>query len=119
MQSKETLKAPWSAVRPLACWQQEARGSIAARQAAGTLPWIGVNDPSEEQRLHADPAARLQDSANFQLCGPGKLTGAHDPQHTLQKNGGMADQWYVDFGRSHFGSRAILAQDILSQFDLL
>ena len=27
----------------------EARGSIAARQAAGTLPWIGVNDSAEEQ----------------------------------------------------------------------
>ena len=27
----------------------EARGSIAARQAAGTVPWIGVNDSAEEQ----------------------------------------------------------------------
>ena len=37
----------------------ETRGSMAARQAAGTLPWIGVNDPAEEQRLQADHAARL------------------------------------------------------------
>ena len=43
----------------------EARGSIAARQAAGTLPWIGVKDSAEEQRLQADHAARLQESANF------------------------------------------------------
>ena len=58
----------------------ETRGSIAARQAAGTLPCIGVNDPSEEQRLQADHAARLQESGNFQLGSPEKLTGAHDPR---------------------------------------
>ena len=34
----------------------ETRGSIAAQQAAGTLRWIGVNDPVEEQRLQADHA---------------------------------------------------------------
>ena len=76
----------------------ETRGSIAARQAAGTLPWIGVNDPAAEQRLQADHAARLQESANFQLGGTEKLTGAHDPQHALQKSGGLADQWYMDDG---------------------
>ena len=31
----------------------ETRGSIGARQAAGTLPWIGLNDSAEEQRLQA------------------------------------------------------------------
>ena len=74
----------------------ETRGSTAARQAAGTLPWVGVNDPAEEQRLQADHAAKRQESANFQLSGPEKHTGAHDPQHALQKNGGFADQWYMD-----------------------
>ena len=49
-------------------------------------------DPAEEQRLEPDHAARLQESANFQLGGPEKLTGAHDPQHAL------ADQWYMDDG---------------------
>ena len=29
----------------------EVRGSIAARQEAGTLPWIGVNDSAGAQRL--------------------------------------------------------------------
>ena len=76
----------------------EARGSIAALQAAGTLPWIGVNDSAEEQRLQADHAARPQESANFQLGGPEELTGAHDPRHALQKNGGLADQRYMDDG---------------------
>ena len=42
------------------------RGSIAAR--------LGVNDPVEEQRLQPHNA-RMQESANFQLGGPEKLTG--------------------------------------------
>ena len=54
----------------------EARGRLAAWQAAGTLPWTG-------ERLQADHAARVQGSANFQLGGPEKLTGAHDPRHVL------------------------------------
>ena len=74
----------------------ETRGSIAARQAAGTLLWIGVNDSAVVQRLEADHLARLQESANF--GGPEKLNGAHDPQQTLRKNGGLADQWYMDEG---------------------
>ena len=46
---------------------------VAAEQAAGSLPWISVNDPSEEQRLRADHATRMQESANFQLGGPKSL----------------------------------------------
>ena len=76
----------------------EVRGNIAARQAAGTLSWIGVNDPADVQRLQADYAARVQESANFQPGGSDLPTGAHDPQHALQKNGGLADQWYMDDG---------------------
>ena len=76
----------------------ETRGSIAARQAAGTLPWDGVNDPAEEQSLQTHHAARLQESANFQLGVPEKLTVAHDPQHALQKSGGLTDQRYMDDG---------------------
>ena len=53
---------------------------------------FGVNDPAEEQRLQADHAARMQESANFQLGRPENLTGAHDPQHALQKSGGLANQ---------------------------
>ena len=48
-----------------------------------------MNDPAEE-------AAR--ESVNVQLGGPEKLTGAHDPQHALQKSGGLTDQWYMDDG---------------------
>ena len=78
-----------------AAWQ---RRRAAAQQAAGSLPWIGVDDPSEEQRLQADHATRMQESVNFQLGGPEKFTGAHDPQHALQKNGGLADLSYRDDG---------------------
>ena len=81
--------APWSAAWPLGMVAAEARGSIAARQAAGTLPWIGVNDSAEEQLLQADHAARLQESVNVQLGGTEKLTCAHDPRHALQK----AEAW--------------------------
>ena len=38
---------------------------------------------AEEQRLQADHAARLQESAKYQLDGPEKLTGAHDPQQRV------------------------------------
>ena len=76
----------------------ETRGIVAARQAAGTFSWIGVDDPAEEQGLQADHAARVLESANFQLGGPEKLIGAHDAQHALQKSGGLAGQWYMDDG---------------------
>ena len=116
VQSKETLMAP--GVQPglghgVAA---EARGSIAARQAAGTLPWIGVNDSAEEQRLQAYHAARLQESANFQHGGPAKLTGAHDPRYALQKNGGLADQWYMDDG--DIMCHPILVLPFLQDFDV-
>ena len=63
MQNKESR-------RPLELWgvvAAEMRGSIAVRQAAGSLPWFGVDDPAEEQRLRADHADRVHESVNFQL----------------------------------------------------
>ena len=73
----------------------EARGRVAAQQASGSLPWIGVDDPSDFQRLQAEHAVRMQRISNFQLGGPEKLTGANDPRHALQRNGGLADLWYM------------------------
>ena len=81
--SKETLTFPLECSPAREMVAAETRGIIAARQAAGTIPWIGVNGSAEEQRLQADHAARLQESANVQLGGPEKLTGAHDPRHAL------------------------------------
>ena len=79
----------------------EARGSIAARHLAGTLPWIGVNDSAEEQRTPS---------------GLEKLTGAHDPRHVLQKSGGLADQWYMDDG--DIMCHPILVLPFLQDFDV-
>ena len=77
----------------------QARGSIAARQAVGTLPWIGVTDSAEGTATPSGTRCQIaQESANYQLGGPEKLTGAHDPRHALQRNGGLADQWYMDDG---------------------
>ena len=63
----------------------EARGNFAARQAAGTLPWIGVNDRAEVQRLQAEDAARVQESANSLPGGPDLPTGSH--HQTWQTSG--------------------------------
>ena len=71
VQNKEASTAPCSlALGPVAA---ETRGRVAARQASGSIPWIGVEDPSEAQRLQADHAVRLQETANFRL-GPEKIT---------------------------------------------
>ena len=60
----------------------ETRGRVAAQQASGSIPWIGVYDSSEPQRLQADHEVRLQETANLQLGGPGKFTAAR-----VTKNG--------------------------------
>ena len=67
----------------------ETRMRVAAQQAACTLPWGGVDYPSELQRWQADHAVRLHETANFQLGGQEKLTGTNDPRRVLQRNGGM------------------------------
>ena len=50
--------------------EAETRGRVPAQQASRSLPWIGAEDLSEAQRLQADHAVRLQETANFQLGGP-------------------------------------------------
>ena len=62
----------------------ETHGRVAAQQAAGSLPWVGVDDPSETQRLQAEHAAKMQKVANFQLGGPEKFTGADDPRRKME-----------------------------------
>ena len=76
----------------------ETRVRVATQQAAGSLPWIGVDDPLEEQRLQADHANKMQEVQIFSWCGPEKLTGVDDPRHASQENGGLADLWYTDAG---------------------
>ena len=52
---------------PLEC--SLALGMVAAQQASSNLPWIGVDDPSETQRLQAEHTAKMQRASNFQLGG--------------------------------------------------
>ena len=40
----------------------KTRGRVTAQQASGSLPWIGVGDPSDAQRLQAEHAARQQET---------------------------------------------------------
>ena len=63
---------------------------------SAALPWIGVDDPLEDQRLQAEHASKMQTVSKFQLGGTAKLTGADDPRHALQENGGLADLSYID-----------------------
>ena len=63
------------------------RGRVAVQQVSGSLPWAGVDDPSDIQRLQAEHAIRMQKISNFQLGGHEKLTGADDPRHALQQHG--------------------------------
>ena len=90
--------APWSAAWPLEWWQQERGEALSRGKRRAPSPGLACNDSAEGQRLQADHAARLQESANFQLGDPEKHTGAHDPQLALQKNGGLADHWHMDGG---------------------
>ena len=83
--------------------------------ASGGHPSLDWRQRPEVQRLQADHAARLQESANFQLGGPEKLTGEHDPQHALQKSGCLADQWYMDDG---IMCHPILVLPFLQDFDV-
>ena len=72
----------------------ETRGRVAAQQASGSLLWIGVDHPSELQRLQADHAVRLQ--RNCQLPVRWSLNNSPEPTTRgtrLQKNGGLPDLW--------------------------
>ena len=51
-----------------------------------------------EVPLIAPPQKTPFSTVNFRLGGPEKFTGAQDPRHSLQKNGGLADHWYMDDG---------------------
>ena len=58
----------------------QALGMVAAEKRVdawrrpGSLPWIGVDGPSEKQRLQAEHTAKLQRVSHFRLHKPEKLT---------------------------------------------
>ena len=82
----------------------EMRGSVAARQAAGTLLQIGVIDPINVCKQTARPECRSQPLP------------AGDPQHAMQKSGGLAEQWYMDDG--DIMCHPILMPSFLQAFDV-
>ena len=102
--------------RILQLGERRYSASVASWSVAWLWVWSGVSDFAVEQRLQADQAARLQESANFQLGGPEKLICAHDPQHVLQKSGGLADQQYMDDGDIMY--HPILVFLFLQDFDV-
>ena len=53
-------------------WRQKRGGALLRQQAADSLPWIGVEDPSEEQRLQADHANQSAGISQLPLWRPGK-----------------------------------------------
>ena len=64
----------------------EARPHVAVQQAAGNVPWVRAHSDEDVRRLQGKHRS------------PEKLTGADDPRHTLQENGGLADFWCLDDG---------------------
>ena len=72
----------------------ETRGSIAARQAAVT-PSLDMSDRScRGTATPSRPRDQIAGIGKLPARWPEKLTSAHDPRLALQKNGGLADQWY-------------------------
>ena len=95
--------ARWSAALLLGWWRQK-RGGVqlrSKRQAASHgLAWT----------IHQ------KNSDCKQTAHPEKLTRAHDPQHALQKNAGLADLWYMDDG--DIMCHPILVPSFLQEFDV-
>ena len=60
------------------------------------------------------PECRKQPTRS--LAAQEKLSGAHDPQHALQKNGGLADPWYMD--DRHIMCHPILVPSFLQEIDV-
>ena len=109
-QSKETPRALWSA----AClwgWRQKHDG-VAVQQAAGSFTWIGVHDPSEEQRLQADHATRMQVSASFKR----KTYRCPRPATSVAEKRELRRPVYMDHG--DMMCRPILVPRFLQEFDV-
>ena len=90
-QNKETSTALGSAAWLWELWRQKHGNAwlLSRRQAA--FHGLVLMVPQMFSGLQADHAAKLQDSANFQLGGPEKLTSAPRPAARVAENGGLAD----------------------------
>ena len=109
MQSKETSTAPWSAAG-----LGDGGGRNAAAHCRATS---GMQLPMDWRgRFQADHATRVQESGNFQLGGPEKLTRVDAPRHSLQENEGLADLLYMDDG--DILCHSILVPSFMQEFDV-
>ena len=70
--------------------------------ASGPMDWRGRSI----KRTATASRPRNQNAGISQLptWRPEKLAGAYDPQRALQKNGGLADLWYVDYVSPDLGA---------------
>ena len=62
------------------------------------------------------PCGQIAGISKFPAWVSRKHTGAHDPQHALQKNGGLTDQWHSDDG--DIMCHPILVLPFLQDFDV-
>ena len=108
--------ASWSAAWPLEWWQQ--RREEASPRGKRRAPFPGLVSTTLQRnsdcKQTTQPECRNQQTSS--LRGPEKHTGAHDPQHALQKNGGLADQWYMDDG--DIMCHPVLVLPFLQDFDV-
>ena len=94
VQSKETLTAPWSAAWPLDWWKQIREGALP--RGHPSLDWR--ERPCRGTGTASRPRGQIAGISKLPAWWPETHTGAHDPQHALQKNGGLADQRHMDDG---------------------
>ena len=87
---KHTATTGWkhrnlSHVEQGSCRRCPSSAVWSAAETRGRVPWIGVDDPSEMQRLQAEHSAKMQIISNFQLGGSENLAAADDPHVMLCK----------------------------------
>ena len=76
----------------------EAGLRVAERQAARALSGLAHTTQQTQEDFKTNNTAGCNVSEAFGLEAWKKLTGAGDPRHAPQANGGLAEHWYLDNG---------------------
>ena len=63
----------------------ETRGRVAAQHASGSLPWIGVDDPSESQRLATITRSHTAGNCQLPVWWPREIHGSRTPAARVAK----------------------------------
>ena len=78
--------------RALTFVKQEGQNQCQKIEVQNKVLWSAAREVMKTcNRLHGEHRSRMHPLQNFQLGGPGKLTGPDDPWHTQPENGGSAD----------------------------